>query len=65
VLAGIHLAQAQGAFGTGSGKLGAIVALLLAAIGVVFGIIILSRNNKNSNKYKKTAGRTANAGGKV
>jgi hypothetical protein len=44
VLAGIHLAQAQGALGTGSGKLGAIVALLLAGIGVVFGVIILSRN---------------------
>jgi Family of unknown function (DUF6223) len=44
VLAGIHLTQAQGAFGTGSGKLGAIVALLLAGIGVMFGVIILSRN---------------------
>jgi membrane protein CcdC involved in cytochrome C biogenesis len=49
VLAGIHLAQAQGAFGTGSGKLGAIVALILAGVGLVFGIIILSRNNKKVN----------------
>jgi hypothetical protein len=49
VLAGIHLAQASGAFGTGSGKLGAIVALVLAGIGIGFGIVILSRNNKKVN----------------
>jgi hypothetical protein len=46
VLAGIHLANASGAFGTGSGRLGAIVALLLAGIGVISAVIILSRNNK-------------------
>jgi Family of unknown function (DUF6223) len=46
VLAGIHLANASGAFGTGSGRLGAIVALLLAGIGVICAVIILSRNNK-------------------
>jgi Family of unknown function (DUF6223) len=49
VLAGIHLSRATGAFGTGSGKLGAIVALLLAGIGVVSAVMILSRNNKNVN----------------
>jgi membrane protein CcdC involved in cytochrome C biogenesis len=49
VLAGIHLARASGDFGTGSGKLGAIVALLLAGIGVVSAVMILSRNNKNVN----------------
>jgi membrane protein CcdC involved in cytochrome C biogenesis len=46
VVAGIHLARASGDFGTGSGKLGAIVALLLAGIGVVFGIIIVSRSRQ-------------------
>jgi membrane protein CcdC involved in cytochrome C biogenesis len=49
VLAGIHLAQAQGAFGIGSGKLGAIVAFVLGGIGLLFGIVILSRNNKKVN----------------
>jgi multidrug transporter EmrE-like cation transporter len=37
ILSGLHLARATGAIGTGSGRLGAIVALVFGLIGAVAG----------------------------
>jgi hypothetical protein len=43
VLSGLHLATATGAIGTGSGKLGAIVALVVGLIGMTLGGLAIAR----------------------
>jgi hypothetical protein len=43
VLSGLHLATATGAIGTGSGKLGSIVALVVGLIGVALGGLAIAR----------------------
>jgi hypothetical protein len=49
VLSGMHLARATGAIGTGSGRLGAIVALVLGLIGTVLGWLALARSRRNAS----------------
>ena len=44
VLSVLHLSLSSGGFGTGSGKLGAIVAMLLGLTGAVLGSIALARS---------------------
>jgi hypothetical protein len=46
VLSLIHLATTTGGFGTGSGKAGAIVAIVLGVIGVTLGSMALSRSRR-------------------
>lgn len=46
VLAGLHLATATGAIGTGSGRAGAIVALVLGLIGIVLGGLARARGRR-------------------
>jgi hypothetical protein len=46
VLSIVHLARATGDFGTGSGKLGAIVAIVLGITGMVLGRIAMVRYRK-------------------
>lgn len=43
VLSGLHIAYSTGGFGTGNGRLGAIVALVLGLIGVAVGVMGLAR----------------------
>lgn len=42
----LHLAISKGAFGSGSGKLGAIVALVLALAGTILGMMALNRSQR-------------------
>jgi hypothetical protein len=50
VLAGaLHIVLSNGGFGTGSGKLGAIVALVIGMIGACFGWLALSRSKRIAN----------------
>ena len=46
VFSGLHLARATSGFGTGSGKLGAIVAFVLGVIGVVLGVLAWGRSRR-------------------
>jgi hypothetical protein len=46
VLSIVHLLRATGGFGTGSGKLGAIVALVLGVTGILLGSMALTRYKK-------------------
>jgi hypothetical protein len=45
-LAGLHLATTTGGFGTGSGRAGAVVALVLGLIGVVLGRLALAGSRR-------------------
>jgi hypothetical protein len=47
-LAGLHLATASGAIGTGSGKLGAIVALLVSLVANALGWLAITRSRRSS-----------------
>ena len=47
VLSLIHLANTNSGFGTGSGKAGALVAIVLGAIGMMLGGIALSRSRRS------------------
>jgi len=53
ILSILHLALTTGGFGTGSGKLGSIVSLIIGLTGVVFGGLALTRSRRitgsNSN----------------
>jgi hypothetical protein len=46
VLGGLALSRSAGRIGTGSGRLGAIVALVLGLIGMVLGGLALSRSRR-------------------
>ena len=46
ILSVVHLARATGDFGTGSGRLGGIVALLLGLVGIVLGGLALKKIQK-------------------
>jgi len=48
VLAALHLARTTGGFGTGKGRAGAIVALVLGLVGMFLGGRALFRIRKNS-----------------
>lgn len=50
ILSVLHLARATGAIGTGSGRLGAIVALVLGITGMVLGAWALARSRRKENK---------------
>ncbi len=45
-LAGLHLATAHGAIGTGNGRAGAIVAVVLGMIGMLLGRSALVRSSR-------------------
>jgi hypothetical protein len=47
-LSGLHLVTATGAIGTGSGKLGAIVALVVGLIGAALGWLAIARARRTS-----------------
>lgn len=50
VVAGVlHLILSNGAFGTGSGKLGAIVAIVIGLTGSCFGWLALNRSRRIGN----------------
>jgi hypothetical protein len=50
VLAGaLHLILSNGDFGTGSGKLGAIVAMIIGLTGLCFGLLALNRSKRIAN----------------
>lgn len=50
VIAGaLHLILSNGSFGTGSGKLGAIVAMVIGLAGSCFGWLALSRSKRIAN----------------
>jgi Family of unknown function (DUF6223) len=48
VLSGLHLARSSGGIGTGSGRLGAIVALVVGLIGTVLGGLALARSRRTN-----------------
>jgi hypothetical protein len=50
ILSLVHLAGATGDFGTGSGRLGAIVAMVLALIGIVLGGFALAKSRRKNHK---------------
>lgn len=45
-LSGLHLSISKGAFGSGSGKLGAIVALTMGLTGMILGMMALARSRR-------------------
>jgi len=49
VLAGIHIANTTGGFGTGGGKAGAIVAIVLGLIATILSGIALTRFRHTGN----------------
>jgi FtsH-binding integral membrane protein len=53
ILSIVHLARATGGFGTGSGKLGAIVALVLGITAMILGGMALSRYRKIADSNSK------------
>jgi hypothetical protein len=49
----LHLTLSTGGFGTGSGKLGAIVAMVMGLIGAILGSLALARCRRiTSDGYK-------------
>ena len=46
LLAALHLATSTGGIGTGNGRVGAIVALVLGLIGMVLGRLALARSHR-------------------
>jgi hypothetical protein len=48
ILSVIHLSTFTGGFGTGSGRAGAIVALVLSLIGTSLGGLTLSRHDRRT-----------------
>lgn len=49
LVSALHLILSNGGFGTGSGKLGAIVALVIGLTGACFGWLALSRSKRIAN----------------
>ncbi|MFJ3222177.1 DUF6223 family protein [Streptomyces sp. NPDC086783] len=45
-LAVLHLAASSGGFGTGNGRAGAVVALLLAPVALVLGGLVVRRTHR-------------------
>ena len=55
VLIGIlHLVRATGAIGTGSGRLGAIVAMILCLVGMLLGVLASARSKRIAAGNRKS-----------
>jgi hypothetical protein len=57
VLSGLHLATTTGGFGTGKGRAGAIVAMIIGLTGTLLGWLALARSRRiatdSSNPHNK------------
>ena len=46
IVSGYHLASTTGGFGTGKGRAGAIIAMIIGLIGIIFGRLALTRSRR-------------------